>query len=116
MTNMANSASNSRRDTEKAVKDIKRDLDRRIDAITTELKEKGPEGIEAAERSLGDLKAGFEQRLTDMRETIDDAHERFDGAVETGRTTIQERPLMAVGIALAAGVAIGLIFGRRNKN
>jgi ElaB/YqjD/DUF883 family membrane-anchored ribosome-binding protein len=113
---MAKSARNSRTDTEKIIKEMQRDFDRRIDSIRTELKEKGPEATEAVEKSLGDLKEGLEDRLSEISDTIDSARETFGGAVETGRSTIQERPLMAVGIALAAGVVIGLIFGRKNKD
>jgi ElaB/YqjD/DUF883 family membrane-anchored ribosome-binding protein len=113
---MAKSARDSRNDADRIVNELRADLEKSIDSIRTELREKGPEAVEAAEKSLGDLKTGFENRLSDMRDGIDDAHESFDDAVETGRTRIQERPLMAVGVALAAGVVIGLIFGRRTKN
>jgi ElaB/YqjD/DUF883 family membrane-anchored ribosome-binding protein len=96
------------------MKDMQRDFDKRIDAIRTELKEKGPEAAESIERSLSDLRTGFEDRLGDVRDSLDNAHERFDDAVETGRSTIQERPLMAVGVAVGVGLLVGLIFGRRS--
>jgi len=116
MTSMARTTKNSRNDAEKAVREMERDFAKRIDTIMAELKEKGPEAAASAERSLGELKVGFEDRLNDVRESIDNARESLDDAVETGRSTIQERPLMAVGVALAAGVVIGLIFGRKSKN
>ncbi len=112
---MANSLRNSEMNTERAVREMQKDVEKRIDAIKTELMEKGPQAEEAIERSLSDLRTGFEDRLDSMRESLDNTREGFDDAVETGRSTIQERPLMAVGVALAAGIAIGLIFGRRNN-
>ena len=115
MNIMAKRAKNPRAHADRAVKDMQSDFGKRIDEIRSELKEKGPEAIEAAEKSLGELKAGFEERLTDMREAFDDARESFDDAIETGRTAIQERPLMAVGIALATGVVIGMLLGQRGR-
>jgi ElaB/YqjD/DUF883 family membrane-anchored ribosome-binding protein len=115
MNKMSKNARNSRADAERAVKDLQKDFDKRIDAIRAELK-KGPEAAEAVEKSLFDLKTGFGDRLGDMRESLDNAHDSFDGAVENGRMTIRDRPLMAVGAAVAAGVLIGLIFGRKSKD
>jgi hypothetical protein len=39
---MAKRAKNSRADAERAVRDMQKEFDKRIDAIRTELKEKGP--------------------------------------------------------------------------
>jgi ElaB/YqjD/DUF883 family membrane-anchored ribosome-binding protein len=110
---MAKSAKNPRADAERAVKDMQIEFEKRIDAIRTELKEKGPEAVE---KSLSDLKAGFEDRFGDVRETIENARGRLDDALETGRSTIQERPLMAVGVAVVVGVVIGLLVGRKGRN
>jgi ElaB/YqjD/DUF883 family membrane-anchored ribosome-binding protein len=111
---MARSARNSRAELEIVVRDMQRDFDKRIDGIRSELKTKGPEAAEAIESSLSDLRTGFDERLSYMRDSLDNAHQRFDDTVETGRATIQERPLMAVGVAVGVGVLIGLIFGRRS--
>jgi ElaB/YqjD/DUF883 family membrane-anchored ribosome-binding protein len=62
------------------------------------------------------LKTGFEDKFGDVRETIENAREGLDDALETGRATIQERPLMAVGVAVVFGVVIGLLVGRKGKN
>jgi ElaB/YqjD/DUF883 family membrane-anchored ribosome-binding protein len=110
---MAKGAKNSRADAERAVQEMQKEFEKRIDAIRTELKEKGPEAVE---KSLGELKTGFEGRLDDVRESIENARESLDDVLETGRTTIQERPLMAVGVAVAVGVVIGLLLGRKSKN
>jgi ElaB/YqjD/DUF883 family membrane-anchored ribosome-binding protein len=104
---------NSRADAERAVKDMQKDFDRRIDAIKTELKEKGPEAVE---KSLSDLKAGFEDRFSDVTETIDNARESIEDAVEGSRTAIQNRPLLAVGAAVAFGVLLGMLVGPRRKD
>ncbi len=116
MNRMAKSAGKWKADADRAVRDMQKDFEKRIDTIRTELKERGPEAVETVENSLGDMKADFENRLSDMRESLENARESFDDALETGMTTIQERPLMAVGIALAVGVVIGLLFGRKGKN
>ena len=79
-------------------------------------KEKGlrvAAGPEAVDKSLGDVKAGFQNKLGDVLEILEGARESLDDALETGRTTVQERPLVAVGVALAVGVAIGLFFATK---
>jgi ElaB/YqjD/DUF883 family membrane-anchored ribosome-binding protein len=63
-----------------------------------------------------DLKAGLENRLSDMRESLENARESFDDVLETGRTTIQERPLMAVGLALTVGAVIGFLLASTGKD
>ena len=115
MIKMAKSAINSRAEAASVIRDMQRDLDKRIDAIRSDLKTKGPDATESIERSLSDLRTGFGDRLNDMRDSLDNAHERFDDAVQTSRTTIQERPLMAVGVAAAVGIMIGLVFSRKNS-
>jgi ElaB/YqjD/DUF883 family membrane-anchored ribosome-binding protein len=110
--NMGQDRKTSRADTERALKEMQKDFEKRIDAVRTELTEKGPEAVE---KSLNDLKASFEDKFSDMSENLESVRESLDDGVETGRTTIKERPLMAVGFALVFGVAIGLLFGR-SKN
>ena len=112
---MANNQRNTRAEPEYLLKDLRRDFDKRFDSIRAELK-KGPEGAEEVERSLFELKTGLEDRIGQMRESIDDARESFDGAVERGRTTIKDRPLLAVGVAVGVGVLIGLFLGSRGKD
>jgi ElaB/YqjD/DUF883 family membrane-anchored ribosome-binding protein len=113
---MAKTRRNSRTEAESAVNDLQKDLDTRVEMIRTELMEKGPEAAAAVEKSLNDLKDGFEARFDSLRDSIDEARESLDDAVESGRTTIRDQPLMAVGIAVAAGVVIGLLFGRKSKS
>jgi ElaB/YqjD/DUF883 family membrane-anchored ribosome-binding protein len=114
MNNMAKNAGYSRADAENAMERLQKDFEKRIDVIREDLK-KGPEAAESVERSLFDLKAGFEDRLGDVRESFENARDSFDDAVGKGRSAIKDRPIAAVGIAVVVGVVIGLIFGRTSK-
>lgn len=112
---MANREMHSRSAVERSLREAQRDFDKRIDEIRAELKEKGPE---AADQSLSDLKVDVADTLREARESfesaresLESAHKSFDDALETGRTTIQEQPLTAVGVAAAVGIVIGLLFG-----
>jgi len=87
---------------EGSIRELRRDLDQEIDAIRTTITEKGPA---AAQESLLALKAEVNRRLADVRDG-------FGESVATGRRMVQERPLMAVGAALAVGVVLGVILGR----
>ena len=89
--------------------DIRKDLDKKIDKIKAELKEKGPEAAEAIEESLDALKADLEGRLSDIHESIDDQ-------LEVGRREIRKKPLMAVGVAVLVGVVAGMLLGRKCKD
>jgi ElaB/YqjD/DUF883 family membrane-anchored ribosome-binding protein len=112
---MANTQRNSRADAQYALKDLQRDFDKKFDAIRAELK-KGPEAAEDVEKSLFELKTVIEDRIGQMRDSVQNARESFDGAIENGRSTIKDRPLLAVGAAVGVGVLLGLIIGRRGKN
>jgi ElaB/YqjD/DUF883 family membrane-anchored ribosome-binding protein len=90
---------------EGSIKELRRDLDQEIDAIRTTITEKGPA---AAQESLLALKEEVNRRLADFRDG-------FEESLETGRRMVQERPLMAVGAALAVGVLLGMIVGRKTN-
>jgi ElaB/YqjD/DUF883 family membrane-anchored ribosome-binding protein len=94
---------------EASLEDIRRDLDKKIDQIKAELKEKGPEAAEAIEKSLDGLKANLEDRLGDFHASIDDQ-------LEIGRREIKKQPLMAVGVAVLVGVVAGMLLGRKCKD
>ncbi len=89
--------------------DIRRDLDKKIEQIKSELKEKGPEAADAIEGQLDALKANLESKLSDMHESIDDQ-------LEVGRREIRKQPLMAVGVAVLVGVIAGMLVGRKCKD
>lgn len=91
---------------EASLEDVRRDLDKKIDQIKAELKEKGPEAAGAIEESLDALKAGLEGRLSDIHASLDDQ-------LEVGRREIRKQPLMAVGVAVLVGVVAGLLLGRK---
>jgi ElaB/YqjD/DUF883 family membrane-anchored ribosome-binding protein len=95
--------------TNDALKELKRDLERRIQDIQAGM-EQGETGF--ADESLAALRKEFERRLSDVRVQIDES-------VEPGREAIRERPLVAVGAALAgglaAGVLLGVLLGRKSK-
>ncbi len=94
---------------EASLEDIRRDLEKKIDQIKAELKEKGPEAAAAIEESLDALKSNLETRLDDFHATIDDQ-------LDAGRREIKKQPLMAVGIAVLVGVVAGMLLGRKCKD
>jgi ElaB/YqjD/DUF883 family membrane-anchored ribosome-binding protein len=94
---------------EASLGEIRRDLDKKIDQIKAELKEKGPEAAEAIEKSLDALKADLEGKLSDIHQSIDDQ-------LEVGRREIRKQPLMAVGVAALVGVVVGVLLGRKCKD
>ena len=102
----------SRADAERVVHEKQKEFETRIDTIRAELVD-APEEVE---RSLRDLKADLEDMFDNVSRSIDSARENIDDVVQTSRAAIQERPLMAVGAALAVGVAVGLILGRRRRD
>ena len=108
---MAKSVTKARADAERVVHEKQKDFETRIDTIRAELVE-APEQVE---KSLRDLKAGLGDMFDDVSKSLDSARENIDDAIQTSRETIQERPLIAVGAALAVGVAIGLILGSRRR-
>ena len=89
--------------------DIRKDLDKKIDQIKAELKEKGPQASEAIEKSLDALKAELESRLSDVHASIDDQ-------LEVGRREIKKQPLMAVAIAALVGLVAGMLLARKCKD
>jgi ElaB/YqjD/DUF883 family membrane-anchored ribosome-binding protein len=108
---MSKSPRKSRADAERMVQEKQKDAETKIDTIRAELVE-APEQVE---RSLRDLKADLEDMFDDVNRSLVSARENIDDAIQTSRETIQERPLIAVCAALAAGVAIGLVVGSLRK-
>jgi ElaB/YqjD/DUF883 family membrane-anchored ribosome-binding protein len=103
---LVNKEKNLRNAVEQSIEETRRDFGRRIEEIRSELQEGGPEALEKLEKSLNGLK-------DDLQSGFDDIHGKFDEELETGRREIREHPLLAVGIALSAGVVLGLLLGKR---
>ncbi len=91
---------------ERSLREARRDFDKRIDQISAELKEKGPETVERVENALKELKL-------DLQSDFEEIHAMVDDELETGRKEVREHPLLAVGIAVTAGLVIGMLLGRR---
>ncbi len=103
---MVNKERNLRRATEKSIEGTRRDIDKRVDEIKGELEAGGPEAVEGVLRSLSGLKEELQTRF-------DDIQGMFEGELETGRKEIREHPLLAVSVAVAAGVIVGLLLGKK---
>jgi ElaB/YqjD/DUF883 family membrane-anchored ribosome-binding protein len=102
---MVNKRKDSRSAVEQSVEETRRDIGERIEEISSQLMAGGPEVLEKLERSLNDLRA-------DLQGSLENTHGMLGDELEAGRDEIREHPLLAVGIAVAAGVVIGLILGK----
>jgi len=102
---MASKQNDLRSAAERTLRETRRDFDKRIDEIRAELKEKGPEAVERVESALNELKA-------DLQSGFDEIHVSIDDELEAGRRQVREHPLLAVGVAVTAGVVIGMLLGK----
>jgi ElaB/YqjD/DUF883 family membrane-anchored ribosome-binding protein len=99
---------------ERYVRETRRDIDRRIDEISSDLKSRGPEAVEKAEKSLNDLKEDLQNRLqAGLQSGFDEIQGKFEDEVEAGRKEVREHPFLAVGVAIAAGLILGMLLGNR---
>jgi ElaB/YqjD/DUF883 family membrane-anchored ribosome-binding protein len=103
---LVNKQSNLRSAIEQSIEETRRDFDVRMEEIKADLKESGPEGAESVETALAGLKR-------ELQSGFDEIQKMFDGEIKTSRREIRAHPLAAVGIAVAAGVVIGLLMGDR---
>jgi len=103
---MASKQKDSRSAAERTLRETRRDFNKRIDEIRAELKEKGPEAVKRVESALNELRE-------DIQSGFDEIHVEVDEELETGRREVREHPLLAVGIAVTAGVVIGMLLERR---
>jgi len=89
---------------------LKKDFDRRIHDLETEVTEGGSSAVR---ESVDFLRNELEQRLSDLRKQVDES-------VEPGREAIRDSPIASVGAALGAGVVagvlLGVFLGRKSKD
>lgn len=109
---LANKEKDLRNAAERSLRETRRDFDKRIDEIRAELQEIGPEAVGKVERSLNDLKNDLK---TELRTGLDDVNGMFEDELESGRNQVREHPLLAVGVAVMAGVIVGMLLGK-NKD
>ncbi len=83
---------------------MKKDLDRKIHDLQTEVAEGSGSVGGRVQESVDYLRNELDQRLSDLRKQIDES-------VEPGREAIRNRPFASVGTAAGAGVVAGLILG-----
>jgi len=104
---LANREKDLRRGAERSLRHTRKDLEKRIDEIRAELEEIGPEAADKVGRSLNELKS-------DLQGGFDDANSKFEDDLETGRKEVREHPLLAVGVAVMAGVIVGMLLGNKD--
>jgi ElaB/YqjD/DUF883 family membrane-anchored ribosome-binding protein len=105
---LANKERQLRNAAEHSIRETRRDFDKRIDEIRSELRERGPEVVEKVESSLNELKR-------DLQNDFDAIHGSLDDELETRREQVREHPLLAVGIAVMGGIIVGMLLGK-NKD
>ena len=111
---MVSKEKNLRNAAERYMRETRKDVDRRIDEIRAELKNKGPEAVEKAEKSLNELKEDLENRLqAGLQNGFDEIQGKFEDEVEEGRREVREHPFLAVGVAVVAGLVLGMLLGKR---
>jgi ElaB/YqjD/DUF883 family membrane-anchored ribosome-binding protein len=98
--------------TDRSLRETRRDFDKRIDEIRAELKQNGPGAVEQAEMSLSDLKEDMQRSFEDHYDAL---HERFEEKLEDGRREVRKQPLLAVGVAVMAGLIVGMLL-EKSKN
>lgn len=70
-------------------------------------REKELGAIRTIEKDLRDLRNDLDSRLVELRKQVDDLQKRAE-------KTVTERPLLALGVAFAVGMAFGIALSRRN--
>jgi len=68
-------------------------------------KDKELEEMKVIEKDVKDLKKDFDISLVDLRKQVDDLQKK-------AAKTVTERPLLALGVAFAVGMAFGIAISR----
>ena len=64
---------------------------------------------ENIEEPIKALRSEIEKRFNEVRE-------KLDRALDSSKKIVEERPLVAVGIAFAFGIFMGVLLGRKSKD
>ena len=83
-------------------------VEEKIDATRESLGDRGSR----LKAKLGDVADDVKQRARDLREKIADTS--WDDVVDKTSNFVRDHPAKAVGIALATGFVLGLLFRRRD--
>jgi len=102
---LVNKDKDLRRAADRSIRETRRDFDKRIDEIRAELQKGGAEAVEKAEKSLSDLKEDLQSGFDDIQGSLEDE-------LEIGRKEVREHPLLAVGVAVMAGLIVGMLLGK----
>ena len=94
---------------EHSIRETQKDIEKRIDEIRADLKDRGPEAVARIENALTDLREQLQNRFEYI-------HESFEDKLEMGRKEVREHPLLAIGVALTLGVMIGMLLERKGKD
>jgi ElaB/YqjD/DUF883 family membrane-anchored ribosome-binding protein len=69
---------------------------------------RGEDMSDSWEEALGELRKDFDKRFEEIRV-------RLDEKLDEGRNVVRERPLVSLGAAVAIGIIIGVLLGRKSK-
>lgn len=70
-------------------------------------------GKDKAESADATLREELQERLESLRDSLAQARERGEEAVETAQHTIEERPFVSVLVAFGVGMVAAKLFSRR---
>jgi ElaB/YqjD/DUF883 family membrane-anchored ribosome-binding protein len=70
-------------------------------------KDKELEEIKTIEKDVKDLRKDLDTRLVELRKQVDDLQKK-------AAKTVTERPLLALGVAFAVGMAFGIAISRNS--
>lgn len=107
--------------TSKSVKGAAREID--LDGLKSEIEQLRSDlgslfeavldaGGEKAEEAESTVREELTERLEQLRDSIAQAKERGEQAVESAQHTIEERPLISVLVAFGVGLLAGKFIGR----
>ena len=101
---MASRTSGKHQSAEEAFRELKKDFDRRIHDLETEVVEGGSSASGAVHESIDYLRNELEQKVTALGKQIDES-------VEPEREAIRQKPLSSMGAAVGAGIVAGVLLG-----